>query len=197
MPANRGPIAGDSETAPLRRPLPAVLALVALALAPAAARARGPSTPEERKRAVETTRKLEKEPLARSAMEARRWLFQWIVEVPDFTVTSCAGPLDVLRAQEDDPYAQMLYLQSVFGMAAFVVEHPKRQDDWVAVQTAGIESVLRAYESMRRADTELRWKELDRLEKARKAGKLAALVREEMARCGDPDAMGPVPSDAI
>jgi acyl-CoA reductase-like NAD-dependent aldehyde dehydrogenase len=91
----------------------------------------------------------------------------------------------------------MLYLQSVFGMAAFVVQNPKREKDWVAVQTAGIESVLRAYESMRKADSELRWKELDRLEKARKAGKLAELVKKEMAKCGDPDAMGPAPSDAI
>jgi hypothetical protein len=179
----------------LRRILAAVLAVTVLA--PAAVRARGPSTPEERKRAVETTRRLEKEPLARNAMDARKWLFQWIVEIPDVNVTSCAGPLDVLREDEEDAYAQMLYLQSVFGMAAFIIENPKRAGDWVAVQTGGIESVLRAYESMRRADSELRWKELDRLEKARKAGKLAELVRTEMARCGNPDEMGPAPRDAI
>jgi hypothetical protein len=179
----------------VRRSLAAVLAL--LVLAPAAAHARGPSTPEERKRAVEATRKLEKEPLARSSMDTRKWLFQWIADVPDFVVSSCAGPLDVLRQDEEDAYAQMLYLQSVFGMAAYVIENPKKEKDWVAVQTAGIESVLRAYESMRKADSELRWKELDRLEKARKAGKLAAIVKKEMAKCGDPDAMGPAPSDAI
>ena len=180
----------------MRRILAAALALAVLA--PAAARAaRGPSTPEERKRAVETTRKLEKEPLARSAMESRKWLFQFVVEAPDFSVTSCAGPLDVLREDEEDAYAQILYLQSVFGMAAFVLENPKKEKDWVAVQTAGIESVLRAYESMRRSDSELRWKDLDRLEKARKGGKLAALVKKEMAKCGDPDAMGPAPADAI
>ena len=63
------------------RVLAAVLALCLLA--PAGARARGPSTPEERKRAVETTRRLEKEPLASSSMEARKWLFQWIVDIPD------------------------------------------------------------------------------------------------------------------
>ncbi len=179
----------------MRRVLAAVLALAVLA--PAAARARGPSTPEERKRAVETTRTLEKEPLARSSMDARKWLFQWIVEIPDINVTSCAGPLDALRADEDDAYGQLLYVQSVFGMAAFQIESPKRSSDWVAVQTAGIESVLRAYDAMRRADSELRYKELDRLEKARKDGKLAAVVKKEMARCGNPDEMGPAPSDAI
>ena len=178
------------------RVLAAVLALCLLA--PAGARARGPSTPEERKRAVETTRRLEKEPLARSSMEARKWLFQWIVDIPDVHVTSCSGPLDVLQQDEDDPYAAILYVQSVFGMAAFIVDNPKKADDWVAVQTAGIESVLRAYEAIRRADSEAGWKNLDRLLEARRAGKLPALVRKEMARCGTAgEDMGPAPRDAI
>ncbi len=183
------------EVAPLRRILAAALALAVLA--PAAAHARGPSTREERKRAVETTRKLEKEPLARSSMEARKWLFQWIVDIPDINVTSCAGPLDALRENEDDTYAQLLYLQSVFGMAAYQIENPKKEKDWVAVQTAGIESVLRAYDSMRKSDSELSYKALDRLGKARKDGKLADIVKKEMAKCGNPDEMGPAPRDAI
>ncbi len=179
----------------MRRILAAALALAVLA--PAATRARGPSTPEERKKAVETTRRLEKEPLARSAMDARKWLFQWIVEIPDVNVTSCAGPLDALREDEDDQYAQMLYLQSVFGMAAFQIENPKKEKDWVAVQAAGIESVLRTYDAMRKADSELQYKALDRLEKVRKDGKLVEVVKKEMARCGNPDEMGPAPRDAI
>ncbi len=179
----------------MRRILAAALALALLA--PAAAHARGPSTAEERKKAVETTRKLEREPLARSSMDARKWLFQWIVEIPDVNVTSCAGPLDALREDEDDSYAQMLYLQSVFGMAAFQIENPKKEKDWVSVQTAGIESVLRAYDSMRKADSELQYKALDRLAKARKDGKLADIVKKEMAKCGNPDEMGPAPRDAI
>lgn len=177
------------------RTLALALALSAL---PRPALARGPSTPEERKRAVSTTRKLEKEPLSRSSMEARRWLFRWIVEIPDIQVTSCKGPLDVLERDEDG-YGQLLYVQAVFGMAAFLVEHPGKKTDWVAVQTAGIESVLRAYESIRKADSEARWKELDRLAAAQKAGKLRALVKEEMAECGKPEEerMGPAPRDAI
>ncbi len=173
------------------------LALLALAV-PHATLARGPSTPEERKRAVQTTRRLEREPLSRSSMEARRWLFQWIVDIPDIQVTSCKGPLDPLQ-EDEEGYGQILYVQSVFGMAAFLIEHPAKKDDWVAVQTAGIESVLRAYESIRKADSEARSKELDRLVSAQKAGKLGALVKKEMAVCGKPESerMGPAPRDAI
>jgi len=171
-------------------------ALLFLAALPSRAAERGPSTPEERKRAVEATRKLEKEPLARSSMEARKWLFQWIVDIPDINVTSCAGPLDVLAKDDEDPYAQILFVQSVFGMAAYLVENPKKTADWASVQTAGIESVLRAYQSLQRADSEVRWKELDRLLAAQKKGKLRVLVEKE-TRCGAGDEMGPAPHDAI
>lgn len=174
----------------------AALALALALLVPGTGAARGPSTPEERTRAVETTRKLEQEPLARSANDARKWLFQWIVEIPDIHVTSCSGPLDVLLQDEEGAYGELLYVQSVFGMTAFLVENPKKAGDWVAVQTAGIESVLRAYQSILRADSASRWEALERLLAARKAGKLGALVEKEMEDCGE-EGMGPVPRDAI
>lgn len=179
-------------------------AFLALALAvvcsPAITSARGPSTPEERRRAIETTRKLEREPLARSGIPAREWLLQFIVEAPDFNVKGCSGPLDALAENEDGPYARLLYVQSIFGMAAFILEHPKKAEDWAAVQTAGIESTLRAYQSLLRADSEAHWKELDRLVKAQKAGKLRKLVETEMADCPKEegaDGGGPSPRDAI
>jgi hypothetical protein len=175
-----------------------VAAAVLLLCSPAIASARGPSTPEERKRAVELTRRLEKEPLARSGAQNRAWLLKFIVEAPDFNVKGCRGPLDVLAKDEEDPYAALLYVQSVFGMAAFMFERPKQAGDWAAVQTAGIESTLKAYESLRRADSEARWKELDRLIAARNAGKLRGLVQKEMAGCEkEEEQEGPTPRDAI
>lgn len=174
-----------------------VAAALLLLCAPALAAARGPSTAAERKRAVEVTRKLEKQPLARSSNQDRAWLLEFIVEAPDFEVKSCTGPLDVLARDEDNPYARVLYVQSVFGMAAFLFESPKKAGDWAAVQTAGIESTLKAYESLLKADPDARWKELDRLLAARGKGRLRALVEKEMARCGTGEDDGPAPADAI
>lgn len=174
-----------------------VAAALLLLCTPALAGARGPSTPAERKKAIELTRKLERLPLAQSSNRDRAWLLQFIVEAPDFEVKGCSGPLDVLARKEDGPYARLLYVQSVFGMAAFLLENPKKTGDWAAVQTAGIESTLRAYESILKADPDARWKELDRLATARKQGKLRALVEKEMARCGTGEDEGPIPPDAI
>jgi hypothetical protein len=172
------------------------VALVLLCI-PALAGARGPSTQAERKRAVEITRKLEKQPLARSSGPDRGWLLQFIVEAPDFQVKGCSGPLDALAKDEEGPYAKVLYVQSVFGMAAFMFEHPKQAEDWAAVQTAGIESTLKAYESILKADPDARWKELDRLVTARNGGKLRKLVEKEMAACARSDEEGAAPRDAI
>jgi hypothetical protein len=174
----------------------AIAALLLLA-SPSLAAARGPSTPEERKQAVETTRKLEREPLARSSAKAREALLQFIVEAPDFDVRGCSGPLDVLVKDEDAPYGRLLYVQSIFGMAAFMFENPKKANDWVSVQTAGVESTLKAYESILRADSEARWKPLDRLVKASKEGKLRALVEKETNCKESGEDGGPAPRDAI
>ncbi len=175
-----------------------VAAALLLLCAPALANARGPSTAQERKKAVELTRKLEKLPLARSSNQDRAWLLQFIVEAPDFEVKGCTGPLDALAKDEEGPYARILYVQSVFGMAAFMFENPKKTGDWAAVQSAGIESTLKAYESVLKTDPDARWKELDRLQAARAKGKLRALVEKEMPKCGTGEDEGrAAPSDAI
>ncbi len=174
----------------------AVAAALLLALAPAAALARGPSTPAERKRAIETTRQLEKNPLAPNANAARKWLMQWIDEIPDIFVKTCSGPLDALAQDaEGERHGRALYVQSMFGIVSYLIEHPKSSnEDWVAQQTAGIESVLKAYRSLLKKEPEARWQELDLLLEASRQGKLEQVVEETMETCGQE---GPQPGDPI
>lgn len=182
----------------MNRP-PSILSALALAAAlsaPALAAAeRGPSTPTERRRAVETTRRLERDPLGRGANEGRRWLLRWIVEIPDISVRGCSGPLDALAQGESGRYGKLLYAQSVFGQAAFLIEHPQQKGDWVAVQTAGVESVLRAYGALLAAEPDARRDELDLLLEARRQGRLRDVIEQTMEGCGDERA--PAPGEAI
>ena len=162
---------------------------------PGLAAARGPSTPAERKKAVETTRRLERYPLSPSANADRMWLLKWIVDIPDINVRGCSGPLDALIQDDGSRYGKQLYAQSMFGMTAFMIEHPQSKEDWVAVQTAGVESTLRAYQSLLAAEPGARWEELDALLEARREGKLHDLVEQTMEGCGDERPPGP--GDAI
>lgn len=173
------------------------LALPALAQDPPATR--GPSTAAERKRAVEITRRLEKDPRAARGDADRKWLFEWIVAIPDIQVRTCESPLAVLREDDGARHGRSLFLQHVFGVTAFIIEHPKRSADWVAQQAAGIESTLRAYRVIRQKEPEVRWRALDAYERAKKDGKLADAIRATMPEC-DPatdDEMGEVPGETI
>ena len=51
------------------------------------AQKRGPSTPEERKKAVEMATFLEANPLAKEAKDVRSALLFFLIEVPDIKVT--------------------------------------------------------------------------------------------------------------
>ncbi len=109
---------------------------------------------------------------------------------------SCSGPLDALAQDEDGSrYGKQLYAQSVFGMAAFLIEHPKKGGDWVAVQTAGVESVLRAYRSLLRRRPPRTGRSSTRCSTIQRQGKLAGVLEETMEGCGDQQA--PAPGDAI
>ncbi|MGC3999633.1 MAG: hypothetical protein QM767_20175 [Anaeromyxobacter sp.] len=177
------------------RPALAFALLAALAVAPGPAAARGPSTPQERQRALKLTRQLERQPLSDDANRDRRWLVQWIAEIPDINVRSCSGPLDGLLADDGSKHGKALYAQSIFGMAAFLIEHPRDKDDWLSVQTAGVESTLKAYKAMVDADPSTRWEELDQLLELRARGRLKDVLELAMRDCGD--ATAPGPGDAI
>jgi hypothetical protein len=176
------------------RALAAPLALFLVA-APALAAARGPSTPAERRKAVETTRRLERFPLGPGANSSRMWLLKWIVEIPDINVRGCSGPLDALAQDGAGRHGKALYAQAMFGMTAFMIENPSRKGDWLAVQLAGVESTLRAYQALLETEPDSRWEELDALAEARRQGKLQELIEQTMEGCGDEHAPGP--DDAI
>jgi hypothetical protein len=94
------------------------------------------STPEQRARVVALTRDLERNPFASNADATRRWLLDWIVEVPDIRVPTCSSLLPV-----DDRYrySRELDLQMKFAVAAFVIEHQDRARNDIAGYTAGVE----------------------------------------------------------
>lgn len=173
--------------------LAAALAVPHLAAAQEQQPGRGPSTPAERKRVIETTRRLEKKPFGKDADADRVWLMRWIDEVPDVTIRYCPGPL--YRLVEAGHDGRAIWVQSLFGMAAHAIERPKDAEDWVKAQVAGLESALSAYEAAVREESRLRSPALERLLAARRAGKLASIVREEMSAC-DPEFQD-IPSDAI
>lgn len=160
----------------------AVSAIISLVTVnPCAAQKRGPSTPEERGRAVNLTRALEADPFNKDAPDARRWLFTWLADVPDISVTICPDFLKPIMGKDKD-YSSEIIGQSIYGSAAFIIENPDQANDNEAIYLAGLESSLRVYESILKVKPKAKWAFLDGLIEKRSKEELDDYVRDILSK---------------
>lgn len=158
-----------------------VLALI-FAAAPAFSAGRGPSTPDERSKAVNLVRALEADPLNEGARDSRRWLVAWLSEIPDITVQMCPALLGE-NFEVNKKYAAELALQQSLSSAAFIIEHPDRANDKLAVSIAGVEGVFKAYEAILAQKPKAHFKSLDALIEAKSKGALESIIAQNVRAC--------------
>ena len=155
---------------------------------------RGPSTAEERTRAVKVAHELESDPLAKDAKDNRDWVYKWIEDIPDITVNVC---YDFFGTLPKPPRGHALEIvnQMAISSAAFIIEHPNKSKDEQAIATAGLLGALRAYQAVLKQDPESRWPYLDKVVQMRDQGKLDDYVSDTRRKCEqeqeepDPDTM--------
>jgi len=146
------------------------------------AQKRGPSTPEERRRAVEITTLLENDPLNKNAKALSRELLIWLIEIPDITVTICTGMLGDY-AQIKGEYKGTITTQLSFAETKFVIEHPEQANDEYQVYLAGVEGVLRTYQNIKKAKPKVRLEPLEQLLVKQQAGELPEFIKNAMVEC--------------
>jgi hypothetical protein len=137
------------------------------------------STPEERAKAVRLAHELQSEPFAPDADEKRRWLVRWYERIPDITVTVCnlLGPFP----EGEHPYFKEVLFQTMFSGGAFIIEHPEKAGDAVAVQTAAVQGALAVYE-LSAARSRQRMPFLDELVAKRDQGTLGAHLKDAVPK---------------
>jgi hypothetical protein len=155
---------------------------------------RGPSTAEERARAVKIAHTLEEDPLAKDAKDNRTWVIQWIVEIPDITVTVCDEYFGTLP-KPPRGHSREIVNQMVISSAAFMIEHADKAKDEQAVATAGLLGSLKAYQVILKQEPDSRWPYLDKIVQMRDQGKLDDFISDTRRKCAqegeepDPDTM--------
>jgi len=165
------------------RKLFVLLAVTVLASAlPAESKTRGPSTPQERARALDYIQSLEQNPLAKDSLGKRIWLTEWIVQIPDFTVKLCCKAFESLD-KVNDTYSNQLRMQAIYSQAAFILQHPQVKSE-AEKQAAGIAGALRAYKAIQKFDPSAQYPVLDNLLSLEKQGKLVRFV-EEQSMCSE------------
>jgi len=140
------------------------------------AQGRGPSTQQERDNAVKISHLLETDPFNKDAKTMRQWLFKLITDVPDIHVTICTDLVHPLLGSKN-PYEGELLMQQIFSMAAFEIEHPDQADDNTAVQMAGVEGILKTYDSILKLKPKAKSDFLNDLISKRDAGQLKPYVK--------------------
>lgn len=143
---------------------------------------RGPSTPEERKRAVEMATFLETNPLAKQAKDYRAALLFFLAEVPDITIILCTNVLGESKQVKGD-YDAELFGQLAYSQAKFIIENPDKAKDEAAVQLAGVEGVLRTWQAIKAAKPKAKFPLLDELLAKQQAGTLAEHVQAGIKGC--------------
>lgn len=111
-----------------------------------------PSTPEQRKLVVETTKRLEEDPLGPEATGIRTELLKWWTEVPDLSLKWCAGML--LELGKDKDLGGAIVLQAVLSAGAVLIEHPETAKNQRAFAIAGLEGALRIPSGRRKGSEE-------------------------------------------
>jgi hypothetical protein len=143
---------------------------------------RGPSTPEERKRAVEMITFLETNPLAKEAKDYRAALLYFLAEVPDISITLCTSVLGESKRIKGD-YESELVGQLAYSQGKFIIENPDKAQDEAAVYLAGVEGVLRTWQAIKAAKPKAKFALMDELAQKQQAGTLAEHVKAGMKGC--------------
>ena len=146
------------------------------------AQKRGPSTPEERKRAVEMATFLETNPLAKEAKDIRAALFVFLAEVPDISIELCTNVFGESKKFKGD-YEGELLGQLAYSQAKFIIEQPDKANDRAAVQLAGVEGALRSWQAIKAAKPKAKFPLMDELIAKQQAGTLAEHVQEGLKSC--------------
>ena len=132
-----------------------LMALVALFLIQGvvAAQGRGPSTKEERERVLQITKVNELDLLNGSSDLDRIWFIQFISSVPDISIQIGSVAIWCARSflKTEREQAFILYHFMLSAVSA-IINNPEISNDPEAVDTAGVEGVIRAYKNLLQSD---------------------------------------------
>ncbi len=140
------------------------------------------STPEERARIVDLSKKYEYDILAPGAKKLATEIVKWWTDVPDLGVNWCANLLADEGVGNKD-LAGAVTVQAIAAAGVFVIENAGRASDAQATWVAGLEGVVRAYRNVISRDETRRDPFLDKLSTLQSAGKLGEYVDAHSKTC--------------
>ncbi|HEX3904361.1 MAG TPA: hypothetical protein VH853_16105 [Polyangia bacterium] len=112
-------------------------------------------------------------------------LIKWVEGSPDVTVIVCEGLLPKLDV-DARPHDGVLLFQSMFGQAAYLIEHAGAPPRDEAVFTSGLVAAVGAYRKLLVVHPEERQTAWDQLDAAERKNELSPHVRSSIQGCLKP-----------
>ena len=142
------------------------------------ASAQDTSTPTERAQWVETTHKLESNPLDDSVNKQGEAALKRVSDVHDIHVPLCPAVLSEFNRMKY-VYSHTITRQYMLASAAFLIENPEKAADTKATNLAAVESVLKTYQAVLRQKPDAKAKALDDLLKKQSQAKLDGSLQKQ------------------
>ncbi|HLM02852.1 MAG TPA: hypothetical protein VK400_17505 [Pyrinomonadaceae bacterium] len=130
---------------------------------------------------IQAARFLEEKPFDKQAKDVRAWAVKYASDTEEVTVIVCGGTASPLLDKKNK-FGSELIGQYLIAMTAFKLENPAKIKDENAAQLAGLESVLKTYETMLKENQKAKSAKIDELLAKRNDGTLAKYVAD--ADCG-------------
>lgn len=144
---------------------------------------RGPATAEEKERVVKLAAAADKDPMGVMRSADGRWFEKWSDEVPDYTFGPDAGVFWFYNGVAKADLMRVLRFHHMLTVASYQVQKsitdPMRDPAVMEAKTiAGIEGLLRAYESLLAKNPENKVQAIDDLLVVRDKGGLSDFVKK-------------------
>ena len=167
----------------MTNPRIAIIAALSLLLLASAATAQQLAThSKDRERIADLATKLENDPLSKKARSNRKKVLTMLRSAPDLRVEPCRALLGELLLSKEMG-ARELHAQLEISTAKYLAEHPEATGDRERALAAGLEGVVRTYETMRHTFPAIDVEPMSPIMEAHKRGDLAGYVREALVDC--------------
>jgi carboxypeptidase Q len=142
----------------------------------------GPATAEEQARVVQLALTADADPVGTMTSADGRWFEKWAEETPDFMFGPDAGAFWFMSGAAKGDLRRVLRFHHTVSIAAFQVKNQimdpmKNPAHFEAKTLAGVEGVLRAYETLLVKNPENRSAQIDEAIAVRNKGGLADFVK--------------------
>ena len=162
------------------------LAIAAVLLLHATPSARGsevpPASEKSRKEIVKLANELETNPLAKSAKKQREKALRIIQGEQTLWLVPCRALLGELMLSRSLGAIE-LRAQMRIAAARYLADHTSATGSDVETAVAGLEGVVRAYESMQRNDIRVSIPEAEAIAEVYRAGNLSTYAADALANC--------------